>query len=224
MRAGRRATTGGRARSLLAAVVAVLGCALVAGCGSSATSSSTTSRPSTTTTTSAAQAALEPKLLTLADFPKGWSTDTAPDAASTAGIPACLAAVVDAHGSTTRVHAVFVGPSSGAQAALQTVATFPPGQVAGSVSALKSDFLACDGTTFTQGEQTAHIATHLINDLPTGDAGFAAEMELTIGSQHVFLDVFVGVKGDLATVLVWRSPTASPALFASTAAKALDRL
>ena len=75
--------------------------------------------------------------------------------------------------------------------------------------------MACNGTTFTQGEQTAHIATHLINDLPTGDAGFAAEMELTIGSQHVFLDVFFGVKGDLSTVLVWRSPTASPALFAT---------
>jgi len=197
---------------------------LLAGCGSSSTASSTTTRPPTTATTSAAQAALQPKLLTTADFPSGWTKDTAPDAASTAGFPGCLAAVADAHGSTTGVHAVFVGPSSGSQAALQTVASFGPGQVTGLVAALKGVFLACNGTTFTQGGQTAHIATRLLDNLPTGNAGFAAEMALTIGSRRVFLDVFIGVNGDLATVLLWRSPTSSPALFAETAAKALDRL
>lgn len=211
----------GRARNLVAA----LACALLAGCSSSATSSSTTKPTTTTTTTlSAQQVALRPKLLILADFPSGWIEDKEADAASTAGTPNCLGDVVRARGSTARVNAVFVGPKAGADASIQTVAAFAAGQVQGSVSSIKAGFLACDGTTFTQDEQTADIATRLLDNLPTGDAGFAAEMELSIGTQHVFLDVFFGVKGDDATVLVWRSPTASPALFAETAAKALDRL
>ena len=213
-----------RARIVRAVAAVVVACALLAGCSSTSTSSTTTTTKAPTTTTSAQQAALQAKLLTLSDFPKGWTQDTAADAASTAGIPACLANVVDAHGATTTVHAVYVGPSSGAQAALQTVAEFPSGQAAGSVEALKNVFLSCNGTTFTQGEQSAKLSTHLLENLPTGEAGFAAEMELTVGSQHVFLDVFFGVKDDHATVLVWRSPTSSPALFAQTAAKAMDRL
>ncbi len=213
----------GRARTLLGVSLTTLACALLAGCGSSSTSSSTT-RPNTTTTLSAQQVALRPKLLTLADFPSGWIEDKEADAASTAGTPTCLGDVVRAKGSTARVNAVFVGPKTGADAAIQTVAAFAAGQAPGSASSIKAGFLACDGTTFTQGEQTADIATHLLDDLPTGDAGFAAEMKLSIGTQHVFLDVFFGVKGDDATVLVWRSPTASPALFAETAAQALNRL
>lgn len=212
-----------RARALPGALALALVCAALAGCASSATSSSTT-KPAVTTTTSAEQAALQAKLLTLSDFPKGWTQDTAADAASTAGTPACLADVVDAHGAAARVHAVFVGPSSGGQAALQTVASFPTGTVTGTVAGLKNVFLECNGSTYTQGEQVAHIVTRSLDNLPTGSAGFAALMALTVGSQHVFLDVFFGVKGDTATVVVWRSPTASPALFASTAAKAMDRL
>lgn len=218
-----RVTGRPRARVVRTVAAALLACAVLAGCGSSATSSTTTTRASTTTT-SAQQAALQAKLLTASDFPTGWTKDNAADAASTAGIPGCLANVVDAHGSTDTVHAVYVGPSSGGQAALQTVAAFPSGQAAGSVAALKATFLACNGTTYTQGEQSAHLATHLLENLPTGEAGFAAEMELTVGTQHVFLDIFFGVKGDNATVLVWRSPTPSPALFTQTAAKAMDRL
>jgi outer membrane murein-binding lipoprotein Lpp len=212
------------ARVLVAAGIAALACALLAGCSSSSTSSTTTKPSTTTTTLSAQQVALQPKLLTLADFPKGWIEDTQADAASTAGTPPCLAHVVTAQGSTARVHAVFVGPKTGADAVIQTVASFATGQLPGSVATIASGFLACNGTTFTQGEQTADIATHRLTNLPSGDAGFAAEMELSIGTQHVFLDVFFGTKGDDATVLVWRSPTASPALFVDTAAKALARL
>jgi hypothetical protein len=214
----------GRPRSALALTTVAVACALLAGCGSSATSSSTTTTPATTTTTSAQQAALQTKLLTVSDFPTGWARDTAPNAATTEGTPTCLADVVDARGSTATVHRVFVGPSTEAQGALQTVASFPAGQAAGAVARLKDGFLACNGTTFTQGEQTAHLATRVLDNLPTGPAGFAAEMELTIGTQHVFLDVFFGVTGDDATVLIWRSPGSSPALFATTAAKAMDRL
>ncbi len=209
----------GRARSALAVTTLAL-----AGCGSSASSSTTTTTPATTTTTSAQQAALQAKLLTLSDFPTGWARDIAANAATTEGTPTCLADVVDARGSTATVHAVFVAPSTEAQGALQTVASFPSGQAAGAVAGLKNGFLACNGTTFTQGEQTAHLATRLLDNLPTGPAGFAAEMELSIGTQHVYLDVFLGVTGDDATVLIWRSPGTAPALFATTAAKAMDRL
>ncbi len=215
----------GSARTLRAACVAGLACALLAGCsGTTTSSSSTTTKPLTTTTLTAQQVALRPKLLTLADFLSGWIEDKAADAASTAGTPACLGDVVRAKGSMARVNAVFVGPKTGADAAIQTVAAYAAGQVPGWRSSIESGFLACNGTTFTQGEQTADIATHQLVNLPTGDAGFAGEMKLSIGTQHVFLDVFFGVKGDDATVLVWRSPTASSALFAATAAKALDRL
>jgi hypothetical protein len=202
----------------------ILATVVLAACGSSATSSSTTTRPATTTTTSALQAALQAKLLTVSDFPTGWARDTAANAATTTGTPTCLADVVDAHGSTATVHAVFVGPTAGDQAALQTVASFPSGRVAAAVAALKSSFLACNGTTFTDAEQTAHLATRLLDNLPNGSDGFAAQMELTVGTEHVFLEVFFGVSGDNATVLVWRAPVSSPALFATTAAKAIDRL
>ena len=126
-----------RARALPGALALALVCATLAGCASSATSSSTT-KPAVTTTTSAEQAALQAKLLTLSDFPKGWTQDTAADAASTAGTPACLADVVDAHGAAARVHAVFVGPSSGGQAALQPWPRSPTGTVTGTVAGLKN--------------------------------------------------------------------------------------
>ena len=214
----------GRARTLTAAGVGGLACALLAGCSGTTTSPSASTKPLTTTTLSAPQVALRPKLLTLADFPSGWIEDKAADAASTAGTPVCLGDVVRAKGSMATVNAVFVGPKTGADAAIQTVAAYAAGQVPGSLSSIESGFLACNGTTFTQGEQTADIATHQLGNLPTGDAGFAGEMKLSIGTQHVFLDVFFGSKGDDATVLVWRSPTAASALFAATAAKALDRI
>lgn len=217
---GRR---GGRARTGLAVGTLLSACAVLAGCSSSS-STATTTGPATTTTTSAAQAALQPKLLTVSDFPKGWIKDTSADAASTAGTPGCLANVVNAQGAATRVHAVYVGPNGQGEAAIQTVATFAPGQATASVAGLKSAFLACDGTSFTQGKQTAHITARPLDNLPTGAAGFAAEMELALGTQHVFVDVFVAVKGDLTTTLVWRSPKSTPVLFAQTAAKALDRL
>jgi hypothetical protein len=209
---------GGKARSLLGVIVAALACALLAGCGSSS------APPSTTTTTSAQQAALQPKLLALADFPAGWTVDSSPDAASTAGTPTCLANVVKAEGAATRVHAVFVGPKSQADAAIQTVASFAPGAVSPSVASIQAGFLSCNGTTFTQGSQTARISTALLKGIPSGPAGFAAEMELSLKSQHIFVDVFFGVTGDVASVVVWRSTSSSPALFAETAAKAQARL
>lgn len=202
----------------------MLACVVLAGCGSSTAGSSTTTEPASTTTTSAQQAALRTKLLTVSDFPTGWTNDTAANAASTAGTPACLANLVDAHGATATVHAVIVGPSTEQQAALQTVASFPAGRAAGTVAGLKHAFLHCNGSTFADGEQTAHLATRLLDNLPTGSGGFAAEMKLSVGTEHDFLDVFVGVEGDDATILVWRSPASSPALFAATAVRAGDRL
>lgn len=228
---GRGASTARRpgrvgARPLATATAVAMACTLLAGCSSTSptSASSSTSLSTTTTTLSAQQVALRPKLLVLADFPTGWIEDNEAGAASTAGTPRCLADVVEAKGSTARANAVFVGPKTGADATIQTVASFAPGQGPGSASSIKAGLLACNGTTFTQGEQTADIATRLLDGLPTGDAGFAADMELSIGTQHVFLDVFFGVRGDDATVLVWRSPTATPSLFGQTAAKALDRL
>ena len=142
----------------------------------------------------------------MSDFPTGWTNDKAANAASTAGTPACLANVVDAHGATATVHAVFVGPSTEQQAALQTVASFPAGRAAGTVAGLKHALPPLQRKHLRRGEQTAHLATRLLDNLPTGSGGFAAEMKLSVGTEHDFLDVFVGVEGDDATILVWRSP------------------
>ena len=49
-------------------------------------------------------------------------------------------------------------------------------------------------------------------------------MGLAVGKVHDVLDVFFGVEGDTATVLIWRSAKSSPPLFATTAAKAMAQL
>jgi len=208
-------------------VVAVATSALLAGCGGSSTSSTTTTvaPAATTTTLTAAQlAVLQPKLLTVADFPPGWTVDTAPDAAGTKNTPDCVANVVLAKGSTTRATAVFLGPKDD-PALIQTVASFESGQVAKSSKSLRAGFLACDGDTLQLGDgQSARLGTGQIAIGPTGNGGFAAEMIITEGSAHNYLYVFVGVKGDFDTAMVWRATTKSNTLFAETAAKALAQL
>jgi hypothetical protein len=201
---------------------------LVAACGTSPSSpTTTTTHPGTTTTTTLTPsqlAELQPKLLTVADFPTGWTLDTAPNAASTKNTPACLANVVLAKGSLTRANAVFVGPGSQPSAVIQTVATFAPGQAAKSARALKAGFLSCDGGTLSQGGQTARLAVGPVTVASTGEGGFAAEMVISASSAREYLDAFYGVKGNFATVLIWRSSSPSTTGFKQAAAKALARL
>lgn len=215
-------------RPLTAAGVVVAACGLLAGCGGSSTPATTTTVPPTTTTTAltpAQQSQLQPKLLTVADFPSGWTLDTAPNAVSTTGAPKCVGNLVLAKGSPYRASAAFVGPSSSLAAVIQTVAPFPSGTTAKVAKSLKAGFLACNGATLQLGGgQSAKLATGPVVIGPTGTGGFAAEMIISDGNQHEYLYVFMGIKGDLGTLLVWRSVDKSSALFAATAAKALAKL
>ena len=215
-------------RSLAATGVVVAACGLLAGCGGSSTPTTTTTVPPTTTTTAltpAQQSQLQPKLLTVADFPSGWKLDTAPNAVSTTGAPKCVGNLVLAKGSPYRASAAFVGPSSSLAAVIQTVAPFPSGTTAKVAKSLKAGFLACNGATLQLGGgQSAKLATGPVVIGPTGTGGFAAEMIISDGNQHEYLYVFMGIKGDLGTLLVWRSVDKSSALFAATAAKALAKL
>jgi hypothetical protein len=214
-------------RTTVALVGATLAaCVVLAGCGTSPSVPTTTKPPATTTTTltPAQLAVLQPKLLTVDQFPTGWTLDTAPGAASTKGTPACVAAVAAARGSATRANAVFLGPKSVPAAAIQTVASFAPGQAKKSAKALRTEFLSCNGGTLQQSGQSIRVSVGTISIGPTGDAGFAAEMALSAGSQKAYLYVFFAVKGDYATFLGWRTDTPSTTLFAQMAAKALAKL
>jgi hypothetical protein len=215
-----------RPRAALVGVTLVASVVL-AGCGTSPSVPSTTKPPTTTTTTTLTPvqlAVLQPKLLTVDQFPTGWTLDTTPGAASTKGTPACVAAVASAQGSATRANAVFLGPKNAPAAAIQTVASFAPGRAKGSAKALRTEFLSCNGGTLQQSGQSIRVTVGAISIGPTGDAGFAAEMELSAGSQKTYLYVYFAVKGDYATFLGWRTNTVSTTLFAQMAAKALAKL
>jgi hypothetical protein len=203
--------------------------ALLAACGSSTSpSTTTTTKPVITTTTTtlgpAELAALDPKLLSAGDFPAGWARDTDPNAASIKGTPACLADVVLAKGSASRVTAVFAGPKGPPPAAIQTVATFAPGQAARSAKALRTGFGLCNGGTLSLNGQSAQLGVRTIPIASTGDAGFAAQMVIAAASVHSYLDVFYGVRGDVASALIWRSTSPSTNDFDRTAAQALAKL
>ena len=226
MSSGRDTSARGPHRTTVALVgVTLAACVVLAGCGTSPSVTTTTKPPATTTTTltPAQLAVLQPKLLTTDQFPTGWTLDTAPGAASTKGTPACVAAVATARGSVTRANAVFLGPKS-APAAIQTVASFAPGQAKKSARSLRTEFLSCNGGTLQQAGQSIRVSVGAISIGPTGDAGFAAEMALSAGSQKAYLYVFFAVKGDYATFLGWQTDTASTTLFAQMAAKALAKL
>lgn len=208
---------------------------LLAACGSSSTSASTTTTgPHTTTTTttgqttttlSAAQVALQPKLLTVSDFPSGWTADTQTDAVDITGAPSCVGNLVVAAGSTSRVSTAFIGPTANPAAVIQTVAAFAAGTASTAATTLGNGFLACNGQSVPVGsEQTGRLSTAPLGNVPAGTGGFAGQMTVTVGTQHEYLYAFVGVKGDLGTVLVWRSIDRSPVLFTTTAAKALAKL
>ncbi len=187
---------------------------LAAACSSASSSPTTTGSTSATSTTlsPAVRAVLEPKLLTLADFPKGWKRDTEPNAAETGDTPPCLADVVLAKGSTHLAHAVFVGPAGDQAVVIHTVAVFPPGGAQASASSLRSGFLACNGssTTLANGVRV-HLATSLLPGQSAADAdGFAGRMTVTSASQQDDLYVVVSVVGDITTSLVWSAGTDLP--------------
>ena len=203
--------------------------ALLAACGSSSSPSTTTSTSpaastTTTTLTPTQAAALDPKLLAVGDLPTGWTLDADPNAASTKNTPACLANVALAKGSVARANIVFVGPKGPPPAAIQTVAVFAPDQAAKSAKPLQSGFQSCNGATLSQGGQSARLAVAPLTVASTGQGGFAAQMVISANSLHAYLDVFYGVKGDVATVVIWRSTSSSTTAFQQTAAKALAKL
>lgn len=167
---------------------------------------------------------MEPKLLTVAEFPAGWTLDSAPNAASTKNTPTCVADVVLAKGSDHRVDAVFLGPKSEPTAALQTVGSFAPGRGAKSASALRASFASCNGRTLTQAGQSARLTVSPISMPTLGDAGFASKMDIANNGQHAYLDVFFGVKGAYGTSVSWRSGSSSTTLFEQMVAKAMAKL
>ncbi len=201
-----------RSALVAVAVVGVLAAACSSASSSPGTTSGSTSATSSSTSTlaPAVRAVLEPKLLTLADFPKGWKQDTEPNAAETGDTPPCLADVVLAKGSTHRASAVFVGPTSDQAVVIHTVAVFPPGGAEASATSLRSGFLACNGssTTLANGVKV-HLATSLLPGQPAG-SGFAGRMTVTSGSQQDDLYAVVSVVGDITTSLVWSAGTDQP--------------
>jgi hypothetical protein len=216
----------------VAGVVAVAG-GLLAGCGgSSSSATTTTARPATTTTsapapslTPAQQSELEPKVLTAADFPSGWTRSTSAGAVSPAGAPSCVANLVTAKGSAFRTSAAFLSSAANPAVVIQTVASFPSGTAASATSALDASFLACNGKTVSLGAgQTARLATGPVNIGPIATGAFAGQMTVTAGTQREYLYLVTGTKGDLATLVVWRSVSQATAPFAATATKALARL
>ncbi len=197
--------------------------ALLAACSTSSAPSTTTASATTTTLTPAAAAFLEPKKLTLANFPSGWTEDTAPNAASTQGTPPCLADLVNVKGSTARTSVVFVGSKSEPADVLQTVAMFPAGQAIPSAAALQAEFESC-ASTLSRPSESKSVTITPIPNVQTGDAGFAARMTLASGSQHGYFDAFYAVKGDAATFIGWYSNSTNTAEFESLAATALAKL
>ena len=210
-----------RAASVSAPLV-VLGAGF-ASCTSSSSSSSSTTTATTTTLPAAEAALLDPKKLTLADFPSGWTVDSSPNAASTQGAPGCLADQVDVKGPTARTSVVFVGPSSAAADVLQTVAVFPPGQAAPSAAQLRSDFESC-AHDLTQPSQGRSATVTALGGIPTGDAGVAARMTLSSGGQHGCFDAFYAVRGKVATFISWYSNSTTTSGLEQIAATTLQRL
>ncbi len=198
---------------------------LAACSGPSALPEPATAAPSTSTTVPPAQlAALQPLLLTTADFPTGWTQDTQANAAGTKGTPACVADLVVERGSASRTDAVFVGPGKQPAAVIQTVGAFEPGTAPRSVGALRTTFDSCNGLVLDPGGTRARVAIRSLADpAGTGD-GFAAQMTLAEGGRSSYLDVFYGVRGDDATFLGWSSSSPATGPFLALSAAALAKL
>ncbi len=206
-------------RAAVALVALTLVGALAAAC-----SGSSSSAPATTPTTlSRAQiAVLLPKLLTVGDFPPGWTLSASPNASPTKNAPACVASLVRADGSTSRSIAIFLGPGSSSTAAIQTVAVFPRSALRGTASTFRSDFDSCTASA-TSGA-SGSITVTPITGLSTGDGGFVSQLTLSSGASTLYFDAYYATSGGFATFVGWYSTSSSTASFEQVAAKALAKL
>jgi hypothetical protein len=213
-----------RAR-LWCAVALMVVVPVLTACGSSAPPTTTTTAPAPTTTLSPSEAAaLQPLLLTTADFPAGWREDAQANAADTAGIPSCLADLVAVHGATDRADVVFIGPGEVPAAVIQTVASWSPRAATRSVAVLRSDFYACNGRTIAVGKVDTGVRIRSIPNPATGGRGFTAQMVLTAGKSRSYLDVFYAVVDGHATFVGWQAESPSTVEFLQLTAAALAKL
>jgi len=211
--------------AVIVALIALVGLVLT-GCGSGAPS---TDRGSASPSTSPParphpSARLRSVLLTTAQLPSGWTRDTAPDALSTKGTPACLTALLEVHGSTTRAETAFLS-SSGTPAVVESVGQFAtPASAAASVGSLHADLQSCDDQTVSSGPYRGTLTVAALGWPVGGGLGFDAQVTVAADQQRAYLDVEYAVRGSFGMFYGWESP--SPDLpeaqqLASTAAARL---
>ena len=195
---------------VIVASMALVG-VLLTGCGTGAPSTGRGSAPPHASSPPPARphpsARLRAVLLTTAQLPPGWTRDTATGALDAKGTPACLASLLEVHGSTTRAEAAFLS-SSGTPAVVESVGRFAtPARAAASVGVLRADLRACDDRTVSSGPLRGTITVATLGWPVEGGPGFDDQVTLAANQQRAYLDIEYAVRGSLAMFYGWESPS-----------------